>query len=273
MRRWLHADRGYPPAPPPPVLLGAHASPACVCACAQGGGVTRQTAETLFYQCDADNSGSIDFEELCRAMAELIPQATKADIMELFASLDLHKDGKITLAEWTAAFDSLKEWMAVQKAKAREGAGRVEPSAPPQVPQQGYAPPQPAQQQYAQPPQQLQYAQPQAAYPPQYAQPPPPAVVAHPQYAQVQPRMVVQQPTQYVQAQPRMVVQQQPQVVYQQPVQQRVVYAQQPQAAYGAGARHGHRGRGGGGTGSGVGVGVGIGGGLLAGMMLSELFD
>ena len=263
-----------PPHRPPPVLLGAHASPACVCACAQGGGVTRQTAETLFYQCDADNSGSIDFEELCRAMAELIPQATKADIMELFASLDLHKDGKITLAEWTAAFDSLKEWMAVQKAKAREGAGRVEPSAPPQVPQQGYAPPQPVLQQYAQPPQQLQYAQPQAAYP-QYAQPPPPAVVAHPQYAQAQPRMVVQQPTQYVQAQPRMVVQQQPQVVYQQPVQQRVVYAQQPQAAYGAGARHGHghRGRGGGGTGSGVGVGVGIGGGLLAGMMLSELFD
>lgn len=207
------------------------------------------------------NERRMNHQGLCNVMFELgmlsgVPKdQIRGHVDREFATADSLKDGTlIDHHEFTVWFDGALR----RRSQPQQQAPAYGIPAPYGAPQQqqypppaaaGYAPPQPYY-----PPQQPAYAQPQYAPPqPAYA-PPPQPMYAQPQYA---PPPMYAQP-QYAQ----------PQYAQPQYAPAPMMYQQQPQMAYAQGG-YGNRG---GGMSSGMSTGLAVGGGLLAGMMLEDVF-
>jgi len=66
----------------------------------------RATAKDLFAESDTDNSGFIEFAELKKNLNDFcshtwIPLPSDAEIKKIISTLDLNKDGKLGLEEFT----------------------------------------------------------------------------------------------------------------------------------------------------------------------------
>ncbi|CAG0901330.1 unnamed protein product [Darwinula stevensoni] len=68
----------------------------------------RASLETIFNIMDTDNSGTISMEEFsttCELMSQYLPSSiSPSSLLDIAESIDINKDGKITLNEFLEAF-------------------------------------------------------------------------------------------------------------------------------------------------------------------------
>jgi len=104
-RRWLRGARGYSGEVADAIATRAQAAKEELAILAQA-----------FQRYDGDGSGALDASELQQALQDLNLPAGDVEVSELFASLDLNKDGTVELTEWLDNMPAGTKLRVLQKA-------------------------------------------------------------------------------------------------------------------------------------------------------------